>query len=65
MAEEKKAGSIDSVIDEKSLEAPPLHDVPLVDLKTAALTEHVGEVFDDVRAIDLGQDGKERPIGKS
>ncbi|KAI0797406.1 OPT oligopeptide transporter [Irpex lacteus] len=62
MAEEKKAGSIDSVIDEKSLEAPPLHDVPLVDLKTAALTEHVGEVFDDVRAIDLGQDGKERPI---
>ena len=64
MAEEKKSSSIDSIIDEKSLEAPPLHDVPLVDLKAAALHDHVGEVFDDVRAIDLGQDGKERPIGE-
>jgi hypothetical protein len=24
----------------------------------------VGDVFDDVREIDLGADGKERPIGK-
>ncbi|KAI0089664.1 OPT oligopeptide transporter [Irpex rosettiformis] len=59
---EKKEGSIDSIIDEKSLEAAPIHDAPLVDLKTAALNDHVGEVFDDVRAIDLGQDGRERPI---
>lgn len=72
--EEKKRGSdTDSVVDEKLTPTYPAdkefarpdghHDAPLVDLKAAALSDQVGDVFDDVRAIDLGQDGKERPIG--
>ena len=67
--DEKKSASDDSIVVEqlspadKELESP-LHDVPLVDLKTVALTDQVGDVFDDVRAIDLGADGKERPIGE-
>lgn len=28
-----------------------------------AIVNEVGDVFEDVRAIDLGEDGKERPIG--
>lgn len=63
MAEEKKTSSVDSIIDEKSLESPA-HDAPLVDLKAAALNDQVGDVYDDVRAIDMGADGKERPIGE-
>lgn len=68
--DEKKSASADSVVDDplspdsKELESY-LHDAPLVDLKTVALTEQVGEVYDDVRAVDLGVDGKERPIGES
>lgn len=64
--DEKKDGSVDSVVVEKEpyegneLEA----DVPVVDLRKAALNDDIGDVFDDTRAIDLGADGKERPIGK-
>ena len=65
---EKKAPSEDSVIDEKlsvddNIELAPGH-APLVDLRTAALSDKIGDVYDDVRAIDLGADGKERPIGE-
>lgn len=67
--DEKKSGSADSVVvqpltpESKELESLQ-YDTPLVDLKTAALTDQVGDVFDDVRAVDLGANGKERPIGE-
>lgn len=65
--DEKKSASAESIVDEplspdaKEIESY-LHDVPLVDLRTVALTDQVGGVYDDVRAVDLGADGKERPI---
>lgn len=31
---------------------------------SASAIHHVGDVYDDVRDIDLGDDGKERPIGE-
>lgn len=44
----------DSYSDEKHLD----------EKATAPLTDEVvGDVYDDVRIIDLGEDGKERPIG--
>lgn len=64
----EKEGSIDSAIDEKlhlhdeELESSPEHP-ELVSLKAAALSDNVGDVYDNLRAIDLGADGKERPIG--
>lgn len=66
--DEKKHVRDDSVesIDEKlhgELEHVAGAD-PLVDLKVAALSDNIGDVYDNVRAIDLGADGKERPIGK-
>ena len=33
--------------------------------KSIELSELQGDVYDDRRAIDLGTDGKERPIGTS
>ncbi len=64
---EKKTASIDSIIDEKlpldENESGELHPDGLVDLKAAALSDDVGDVYDNVRAIDLGADGRERPIG--
>jgi hypothetical protein len=62
MSQEKKLSSVESIVNEKALESP-VHDAPLIDLKTAALNDQVGDVYDDVRAIDMGEDGKERPIG--
>ena len=68
---EKKASSDDdSIIDEKlrmnetGIDADANSEEINHELKAAALTEDVGEVYDNVRAIDLGADGKERPIGK-
>lgn len=45
-----------SFIDEKAGNKP-------VDLHELALETDIGEVFDGPRLIDLGEDGKERPIG--
>lgn len=59
--EKKRVDSVDSIIDEKLADHG---SDPLVDMKTAALNDTVGEAYDNVRAIDLGADGKERPIGK-
>lgn len=68
---EKKEPSEDSIIDEKlsisdnEIELAP-GSAPLVDLHAAALSDKwVGDVYDNDRAIDLGMDGKERPIGAS
>ncbi|THG93602.1 hypothetical protein EW026_g7677 [Hermanssonia centrifuga] len=64
----EKQGSRDSAMDEKlalddrELESSIHGDHPIVDLKAAALSDQVGDVYDNVRAIDLGADGKERPI---
>ena len=64
---DKKDGSTDSIIDEKlpfdEKESGELQPEGLVDLKAVALSDDVGDVYDNVRAIDLGADGKERPIG--
>lgn len=52
-----------SVVDEKT----SYHDEkgsPKVDEKHGDL-DHTGDVFEEVREIDLGVDGKERPIGMS
>ncbi|KAF7799677.1 hypothetical protein EIP86_010917 [Pleurotus ostreatoroseus] len=63
---DKKDGSTDSIIDEKlpfdEKEFGELQPEGLVDLKAVALSDDVGDVYDNVRAIDLGADGKERPI---
>ena len=68
--EKKKEPSVDSLVVDEKL-AISDHEVeltagnaPIVDLRAAALSDRVGDVFDDVRAVDLGADGKERPIGK-
>lgn len=58
--EKKRADSVDSIIDEKLAEHG---SDPLVDMKAAALSDNIGDVYDNIRAIDLGADGKERPIG--
>ncbi|EKM57186.1 uncharacterized protein PHACADRAFT_254776 [Phanerochaete carnosa HHB-10118-sp] len=64
---EKKAPSEGSIIDEKlsvqddEIELAP-GSTPLVDLRAAALSDKVGNVYDNVRAVDLGTNGKERPI---
>ena len=62
----KRDSSVDSIIDEKILvsENELEHNGALVDLHAAALMDNVGDVYDNVRAIDLGADGKERPIGE-
>ena len=70
LKEKKSDVSGDSIVDEKlaidDSELEVAHgDKPLVDLKAAALSDNIGDLYDNVRAIDLGADGKERPIGKS
>ena len=70
LTSKKRSGSIESYLDEKFPEAvkdvdESVEEVRIVDLKAAALSDDVGDVFDNVRAIDLGADGKERPIGGS
>lgn len=47
------SGSLDEKYDEKADRASVVHSV------------HVDDVYADVRDIDLGDDGKERPIGES
>jgi hypothetical protein len=42
--------------EEKISEKMSSEKIPIVD---------IGDVYEDVRAIDLDADGKERPIGKS
>lgn len=63
---EKKAPSVDSDEIVNRVAVDELYDkpskAPIVDLKAAALSSNVGDVYDNVRAIDLGADGKERPI---
>lgn len=65
---EKKAPSVDSDEIVNRVAVDELYDkpskAPIVDLKAAALSSNVGDVYDNVRAIDLGADGKERPIGE-
>ncbi|KAJ3513900.1 hypothetical protein NLJ89_g2700 [Agrocybe chaxingu] len=51
----------DSFGDEKGLEKEKAGSVEIAH----SIHEDVGDVYDDVRAIDLGEDGKERPIGES
>lgn len=55
-------GKANSHSDSFSDEKPGEKDVDLTDL---ALHTDVGDVFDGPRLIDLGEDGKERPIGKT
>ena len=67
---EKRSASVDSVVNEKLAASDSELEVanggkPLVDLKAAALSDNIGDTYDNVRAIDLGADGKERPIGTS
>ena len=64
----EKPRTSDSIVDEKaSLKDHDLEPLDaggnLIDLKAAALADDVGDVYDNLRAIDLGADGKERPIG--
>jgi hypothetical protein len=40
-------------------------DEKKLDIKEEVLVHEVGDVSEDVRAIDLGADGKERPIGST
>ena len=64
VVDEKKGGSVDFASEKVPFDGPILESsAPLVDLQKAALSDNVGDVFDDARAIDLGKDGKERPIG--
>lgn len=49
---ERKSSSLDEKFDEKADSASVVRSVQ-------------GNVYDDVRDIDLGEDGKERPIGES
>jgi hypothetical protein len=58
--------SDNSFIDEKTTGDDHLPDGGDEREKELALAREgpVGDVFDDVREIDLGADGKERPIGK-
>ena len=51
-AEHSKSSSIDEKLNEKSDSASVVQSVH-------------GDVYDDVRDIDIGEDGKERPIGMS
>jgi hypothetical protein len=69
LLDEKKDPSAESITDEKLVVDD--HELeyasgngPLVDLRTAALSDNVGDVYDNVRVIDMGADGKERPIGE-
>ncbi|KAJ3522101.1 hypothetical protein NM688_g8924 [Phlebia brevispora] len=66
LEKDRKEGSVDSIMDEKlpmdDKESGEFHPDGLIDLKAVALSDDVGDVFDNVRAIDLGADGKERPI---
>jgi hypothetical protein len=41
----------------------PVDEKHGLDLKEQVTVQEVGDVSEDVRAIDLGADGKERPIG--
>ncbi|EIN08007.1 OPT oligopeptide transporter [Punctularia strigosozonata HHB-11173 SS5] len=52
----------ESDIDEKGSIIDEKHPVTAKDLKHVALESDVGDVFEGPRAIDLGADGKERPI---
>lgn len=49
-------GTYDSLSNEKSV------DKESGSIEVAQALD--GDVYDDIRAIDLGEDGKERPIGK-
>jgi hypothetical protein len=56
------------VYDEKDAAKEPRHSDSFSDEKVPptdalGLGEEVEEVYADVRLIDLGEDGKERPIG--
>lgn len=51
-AEHSKSSSIDEKLNEKSDSASVVQSVH-------------GDVYDDIRDIDIGEDGKERPIGMS
>jgi hypothetical protein len=66
---DEKKDPVESITDEKLVvDDHELEHVsgngPLVDLRAAALSDNVGGVYDNVRAIDMGADGKERPIGE-
>ena len=58
--QEKQDRSTDSVDGEKL----GYHEKVIDGIEVVDLVD-VGDVFEDVRAIDMGPDGKERPIGDS
>ena len=67
LKDEKPHSPVDekaSIEDEKPAELPTLAGgLPLSEKLVLDGRLDVGDVYENVRAIDLGEDGKERPIG--
>ena len=62
--------AVDDSFNPKLLDSGPLFNDEKVEEKVAnesveVTSELPGDVYEDNRAIDLGVDGKERPIGRS